>query len=336
MINKQSKVTIQDVAKTAGVSVSTVSRVLNQKVDVSAETQNRIQQVITQMGYTSNLAARSMRSSRKNLIGLIVPDVEFPYSIEVMKGVNRAIADKKYDLLVYTTGGFQKRDSALREQHYISLLNGTITDGLIVVTPSAAHFVSTAPIVSIDPHVLDENYSTLLADHYSGAVELMHYLVSLHHQRIGFISGRSGFQSNERFRAYRDVLSEAGIEYDPDLVAAGDFSVRTGAECARKLLALKTRPTAIFAANDQSALGVYTAAEEMGIAIPEDLSLAGFDDIPEAKYYNLTTVRQPMDEMGAMAVELLIKLIEEDNVGRDVHQLPARLVVRGSCQALVD
>ncbi len=152
MPKKTGSVTIQDVAKVAGVSVSTISRVLNNKVDVAEETQQHILDVIQQMGYSSNLAARSMRSSHTNLIGMIVPDVEFPYSLEMLKGVNHAISNQKYDLLIYTTGTYQKQDTALHEQHYVKLLNGTVTDGVIVVTPSAAWFSTSAPIVSIDPH----------------------------------------------------------------------------------------------------------------------------------------------------------------------------------------
>src|SRR5262245_20073884 len=123
MRKQKRTVTIQDVAKTAGVSVSTVSRVLNGKVDVASDTQDRILSVIGEMGYTSNLAARSMRSHRKNLLGLVVPDIGFPYSLEVMKGINRAIAESTFDLLVYTTGDIHKTGTISHEQHYVSLLN---------------------------------------------------------------------------------------------------------------------------------------------------------------------------------------------------------------------
>ncbi|HEY9090026.1 MAG TPA: LacI family DNA-binding transcriptional regulator [Anaerolineaceae bacterium] len=332
MPKKTSSVTIHDVAKAAGVSVSTISRVLNNRVDVAEDTQQHILEVIQQMGYSSNLAARSMRSAHTNLIGMIVPDVEYPYSLEMLKGVNHAITDQKYDLLIYTTGSYQKQDTALHEQHYVRLLNGTVTDGVIVVTPSAALFSTHAPIVSIDPHTLIENYPTIYADHYQGAAEAVRYLVNLNHRRIAYISGRTGLQNGNRYKAYRDVLEEAGIPFDPQLVEEGDFSTQCGAQCARRLLTLPKPPSAIFAANDQSALGVWEAARELGVRIPEDLSLVGFDDIPEAQFSGLTTVHHPLIEMGAMAVELLIKLIEGEKPENYIQKIPTKLVVRNSCQ----
>lgn len=334
MSKKTRSVTIQDVARAAGVSVSTVSRVLNNKVDVSEETQVRIREVILKLGYSSNLAARCMRSTKKNMIGLIVPDVEHPYSLEVLKGVNHAIATTKYDLLIYTTGSFQKQDTALREQQYVSLLNGVITDGTIVVTPSANSFVTNAPIVSIDPHVLTEEYLSIVVDHYGGALQAMQYLVNLHHRRIAYISGRTGMQNSERYRAYCDVLTEAGISIDPALVIEGDYSTSRGVECARELLGLSLPPTAIFASNDQTALGVFDAARELGIRIPEDLSVVGFDNIPEAQIHGLTTVDHPLEKMGSAAVDLLIKQIEGEQATSIPQKWTANLVIRSSCQVL--
>ena len=157
MQRKKRAVTIQDVAKKSGVSVSTVSRVLNSKDDVASSTQERILTVINKLGYTSNLAARSMRSHRKNLIGLVVPDIGFPYSIEIMKGVNRAIAESKFDLLVYTTGDIHKDGTASHEQHYVSLLNNSVTDGVIIVASAAAEFITDSPIVAVGPHSIAAN-----------------------------------------------------------------------------------------------------------------------------------------------------------------------------------
>ena len=189
MPTKRRAVTIQDVAKAAGVSISTVSRVLNGKVDVARDTQDRILAVIKELGYTSNLAARSMRSHKKNLIGLVVPDIGFPYSIEIMKGINRAIAESTFDLLVYTTGGIQKDGTITREQHYVSLLNNSLTDGVIIVASAAAEFITDAPIVAIDPHVINPNYPSVQGTNYHGALNIMEYLLRLGHQRIAFING---------------------------------------------------------------------------------------------------------------------------------------------------
>lgn len=333
MRKKSRAVTIQDVAKAAGVSVSTVSRVLNGKVDVASETQAHILSIIDDLGYTSNLAARSMRSFKTNLIGLIMPDIAFPYAIEVMKGVNRAIAESEYDLLVYTTGDARKHGTAQHEQKYVSLLNNSITDGVIVVASAAAEFHSPGPIVSVDPSVVNPNYPAVHATNYQGAMDVMKYLFSLGHKRIGFIGGRSELESAaRRLQAYRDALIEAGMSVDEALIASGDFTAETAVYCTRQLLSLDSPPTAIFASNDQNALGVFEAAREMGLSIPDDLSLVGFDNIPEAAYHNLTTVDQFIGEMGYIATNMLIALIDGQVLPEKTRRMPTQLVLRGSCK----
>lgn len=335
MPTRKRNVTIQDVAKAAGVSISTVSRVLNEKVDVASDTQERVLAVIDELGYTSNLAARSMRSRKKNLIGLVVPDIGYPYSIEIMKGINRAIAESSYDLLVYTTGGIQKVGTVTREQYYVSLLNNSLTDGVILVASSAAEFITDAPIIAVDPHVINPNYPSVQGTNYHGAKEAMEYLLHLGHRRIGFINGRPETASaSRRFMGYQDALREAGIELDETLVVSGDFTTQTGHESALQLLSLENPPTAIFAANDQSAIGVFQAADELGIRIPVDLSVVGFDNISEAKYLGLTTVDQFLAEMGYVAIQMLIRLIGNDHLGEQIHKMQTKLVIRSSCQAI--
>jgi LacI family transcriptional regulator len=335
MPTKKRAVTIQDVAKTAGVSISTVSRVLNGKIDVASDTQDRILTVIKELGYTSNLAARSMRSHKKNLIGLVVPDIGFPYSIEIMKGINRAIAESTFDLLVYTTGGIQKDGTITREQHYVSLLNNSLTDGVIIVASAAAEFITDAPIIAVDPHIINPNYLSVQGTNYHGALDIMEYLLRLGHRRIAFINGRPEIGSaGRRLKGYQDALLNAGIALDEELIVPGDFSTATGYERALGLLALDNPPTAIFAANDQSAIGVYQAAEELGLHIPDDLSVVGFDNISEAKYLGLTTVDQFLADMGYVAVQMLIKLINDEPLDVPVHKIPTKLVERNSCRAL--
>ena len=335
MTTKKHAVTIQDVAKAAGVSVSTVSRVLNAKVDVASDTQDRILAIIEELGYTSNLAARSMRSRRNNLIGLVVPDIGFPYSIEITKGINRAIAETNFDLLIYTTGDVHKNNAASHEQHYVSLLNNSIIDGVIIVASAAADFITDAPIVSVDPHVINPNYPSVQGTNYQGAVSAMNYLLNLGHRRIGFVCGRPEIGSAvRRLKGYKDTLLNAGIEIDDALIVPGDFSTAIGHKCALQLLALDNPPTAIFAANDQSAIGVYQAADVLGLHIPDDLSVIGFDNIPEAQYLGLTTVSQSLDEMGYIAIQMLIKLINAEPINVQVHKMATKLVERNSCQAL--
>ncbi|HXQ35075.1 MAG TPA: LacI family DNA-binding transcriptional regulator, partial [Anaerolineales bacterium] len=245
MRKQKRTVTIQDVAKTAGVSVSTVSRVLNGKVDVASETQDRILSVIDDLGYTTNLAARSMRSQKKNLVGLIMPDIAYPFAIEVMKGVNRAIAESEFDLLVYTTGDVRKSGRASHEQKYVSLLTNSISDGVIIVAPVAGEFKIDAPIVSIDPLASNPNYPAVHATNYQGALDAMDYLIGLGHKRIGFISGRAELESsNRRLKGYREALEKAGIPIDEKLIAPGDYTTATGLSGARELLALDNHPSA--------------------------------------------------------------------------------------------
>jgi LacI family transcriptional regulator len=335
MQQKKRTVTIQDVARRAGVSVSTVSRVLNGKVDVASDTQEHILTVIDKLGYTSNFAARSMRSHKKNLIGLVVPDIGFPYSFEILKGINRAIAESKFDLLVYTTGNIRKNGTALHEQHYVSLMNNSVTDGAVVVASIASDFVTDAPIVSVDPHIINPNYPYIQGTNYEGALGLMEYLLGLGHRRIGFISGRPEMASAQaRLKGYRDALTQAGVEIDDELIVPGDFVQPPAYQSTYQLLSMKNRPTAIFAANDQSAMGVYQAADELGFRIPQDLSVVGFDNIPEAKYMGLTTMDQFLDEMGYMSIQMLFKLINHEILEEDVCRVQTKLVVRSSCQSL--
>ena len=336
MRKNRRSVTIQDVAKTAGVSVSTVSRVLNDKVDVASETQDRIRSVIEDLGFTTNLAARSMRSVKTNLIGLIMPDIAYPFAIEVMKGVNRAVAKSEYDLLVYTTGDVRKYGTASHEQKYVSLLNNSITDGVIIVAPVTGEFSTDAPIVSIDPVMSNPNYPSVHATNCQGAVDAMEYLLGLGHKHIGFISGRAELESsNRRLKGYRDALERAGILIEEKMIASGDYTTETGAKCAKELFALDNPPTAIFASNDQTAMGVFRVAQEMGIRIPEDLSVIGFDNISESRYMGLTTVDQFISEMGFVATQMLIRLINGEELDNQIYKMHTQLVVRNSCQELI-
>jgi LacI family transcriptional regulator len=335
MRQKKRAATIQDVAKAAGVSVSTVSRVLNGKLDVASKTQDRILKVIGKLGYTSNLAARSMRSHKKNLIGMVIPDM-LPYSIEILKGVNQAIAESPFDLLIYTTGSAKKKGTVLHEQHYVSLLNNSITDGLIVVATSATEFVTDAPIVAVDPHLVNPNYPSVQGMNYQGALKVMEYLIGLGHRRIGFISGRPDIASaQQRLKGYQDALKNAGIELDEELVTPGDFTYKPAYNSARQLLLSSNRPTAIFAANDQSAVSVLQVAEELGISVPNQLSVAGFDNTAEAKYHGLTTVDQFLGEMGYVAIQMLIRLINKESLEFKIHEMKTSLVVRTSCQKII-
>lgn len=342
-------ITIEDVAKTAGVSVSTVSRVLNGKDDVSEETIVKVQNVVQELGYASSLAARGMRSHRTNVIGLIMPDVASPYSHEIMRGVNRAIARFDKDLIIYTSGGGERENIAHHERSYVALLNGSITDGVIVVTPTATKFTTHAPLVIIDPNNEIPDCPAIIATNREGSLAAMNYLTSLGHRRIGYITGRMELaSSNQRLQGYKDGLTAAGIPLEEDLIEVGDYTTETGVDCARKLLSLPDRPTAIFAANDMTAMGVYQVAREIGLKIPECLSVVGFDNLGFSSIMTpaLTTLDQFVEDTGKIATEMVVNLVNREalatnflssvNLTRDgnLFKVPAQLVIRDSCSSI--
>ena len=333
-------VTIRDVASKAGVSVTTVSRVLNGKDDISEETTKKVLTVVQDLGYASSLAARGMRSHRTNLIGLILHDVASLYSQEIMRGVNQVIAKIDKDLIIYTSGGLDRENVAQHERYYVALLNGSITDGAIVVTPTATQFTTHAPLVIIDPNNETPDYPAIIATNQEGALAAMNYLTDLGHHRIGHIAGEMKLISaNQRLQGYKDGLDAAGIPLNEELIEIGDYTTETALICARRLLSLADRPTAIFAANDMSAMGVYQAARELDLQIPRDLSVIGFDNLHEAAYLNppLTTIDQFLEKMGTIATEMIAKLVKGEHLPINpaeeghLHKIPTQLVIRDSC-----
>ena len=340
MIRNSKAVTIRDVASKAGVSVTTVSRVLNGKDDISEPTIQKVLAVVEELGYASSLAARGMRSHRTNLIGLILHDVASLYSQEIMRGVNQAIAKIDKDLIIYTSGGLDRENVAQHERHYVALLNGSVTDGAIVVTPTATQFTTHAPLVIIDPNNECPDYPAIIATNQEGALAAMSYLTDLGHRRIGHIAGEMKLISaNQRLQGYKDGLAVAGIPLNEDLIEMGDYTTETAVICARKLLSLPERPTAIFAANDVSAIGVYQAARELGLQIPGDLSVIGFDNLREAAQLNppLTTIDQSLEKMGIIATEMLVELVKGKSLPINpaekgtLYKIPTQLIIRDSC-----
>lgn len=319
------------------MSVTTVSRVLNDKDDVALETSARVREVIHQLGYASSLAARSMRSRRSNVIGVIVPDMIAPYSFLVARGVQRTALASDYDLLVYASATRNVNSIASREQQQVALLNGSVTDGLIIVTPHASSYRTTYPLVAVDPHSETADFASVLSTNHHGVTLAMQYLFDLGHIRIGFIGGRTDLQSaNRRLTGYCQSLQNHGIAYDEALVRVGNYERMIARDCALELLKVEPRVTAIMAASDDMAFGVYDAARILDIRIPNDLSVIGFDNIPDAGLVDppLTTVDQSIEAMGALAAEVVIKLIAGEPPDQLVHKVPTRLVVRQSCRSV--
>jgi len=323
------------VAAQAGVSIATVSRVVNGRYGVAPGTSSRVQAVIADLGYESSLVARSLRSRRTNVIGIIVADLE-PFSAELLKGAARAIRGTGYELIVYSGGGHVEDDAGW-ERRYLSRLSGTLTDGTILVTPSVVDVSASGPVVAVDPHAGSSEMPTVDSENLQGAVAATDYLIELGHRRIGFLAGRSDLESaRRRERGYREAISKAGIPFDADLIRIGGYTEESASSPARELLMMTDRPTAIFAANDASAIQTMRVASELGLKVPDDLSVIGFDNIPESALTTppLTTIDQSIQQMGYEAAKLLVGLINEPD--RDpIHlTLPTELVVRQSCRAI--
>lgn len=331
----QERATIWDVAAEAGVSIATVSRVVNGHYGVAPGTTTRVQAVIADLGYESSLVARSLRSRRTNVIGIIVADIE-PFSAELLKGAAKAIHGTGYELIVYSGGGHVE-DQVGWERRYLSRLSGTLTDGTILVTPTVVEVTSGAPVVAVDPHAGSSSLPTVDSHNLQGAMTATKYLLSLGHRRIGFLAGRPDLESARlREQGYRQALGQAGIGFDPELVRVGGYALESTAGPARELLEMRERPTAIFAANDLSAIATMQVARDLTLSIPDDLSVIGFDNIPESALTDppLTTIDQSIQGMGFEAAKLLVRLIDEPD-SEPVHlTLPTELVIRQSCRTL--
>ena len=264
------------------------------------------------------------------MIGILVAEFE-PFSAEILKGAGSALRDTDYELLAYT--GARQSGRAGWEQRYLSRLSGTLIDGAIIVTPTVVDADAGVPVVAIDPHAGSAELPTVESDNLAGGLLATRHLIELGHRRIGFMAGRPDLDSSRlREAGYQQALAEAGIEVDPSLVRIGDYRRDSAREPAVELLSRPDRPTAVFAGNDLSAIGTMDVARELGLDVPGDISVIGFDDIPEAARTTppLSTVRQPIQQMGSAAVELLIALMNGSAPETKHVRLPTSLVLRGT------
>jgi LacI family transcriptional regulator len=327
------RATIADVARQAGVSIATVSRVVNGRYGVAPTTHDRVRAAIDELGYEASLVARSLRSQQTNVIGVLVSDIE-PFSAEVLKGVANALHGTDFELVVYSGG--HGGSQVGWERRYLSRLSGTLTDGTILVTPTVTDVSIQQPVVAVDPHTGNTSFPTVASQNYEGAMAATRHLVGLGHTRIAFLGGRADLESARlREEGYRAALLEAGIAVDPTLIAEGGFRRETAAGPARTLLDRPDRPTALFAANDLSAIQTMEVAADLGLRVPDDLSVVGFDNVPESALTDppLTTVDQSIQQLGEVAARTLIGLIESPTRGDEVRaviRLPASLVLRRS------
>lgn len=337
-----SRSTIFDVASLAGVSIKTVSRVVNGEPNVSAGTTERVEKAVKELNYRPDRSARSLASHRSNLIALIYDDpsvYEIPsagYVIRLQQGALRACRKTNCELLIHPCN-YQDEHVGTELK---TLIETVRPDGVILAAPLSnmrnilrAISVTGTPFVRVSPgKKVFKEFTVSMNDRESSA-EMTRYLASLGHKRIAFVTGHPKHDAVQiRFAGYQDGLRESGLKFSERLVEAGDNSIRSGEACAEKLLARKQRPTAIFAANDDMAAGVIRVADRLGIDVPRELSVAGCDDVALAQqiYPALTTLRQPL---AAMAERAAMALIDHSRVAtplRGADTFAAKLLVRES------
>ncbi|WP_307793082.1 LacI family DNA-binding transcriptional regulator [Microbacterium stercoris] len=325
------RVTIRDVANAAGVSVATVSKVMNGRDGIAAATSERVLGVVDELGYETSLIASSMRKRRTQVIGVLVAEFE-PFSLQLLNGVSSALQQTAYDILAYA-GSVSAGEHAGWERRSLSRLGGTLIDGAIIVTPTVTLDEISVPVVAIDPHTGPTGPAVVDTDNVGGARMATEHLISLGHRRIGHLRGRTDLLSaQQREQGYREALMAAGIPIDESLIVDGGYRAARATAAAGELLGRPDRPSAIFAANDVTALEAIRVAASRGLSVPIDLSVIGFDDLPAAGSGRpgLTTIRQPLLEMGTAAVHLLLAML--DGGASERIQMPAELIVRDTTQ----
>jgi LacI family transcriptional regulator len=327
-------VTIFDVAREAGVSYSTVSRVVNNFPHVNPQTRARVQTAMEKLGYVANLQARSLAGGRSGMVGLLVYDLENSYMTELVRGVDAEVSAQDYDLMLATTHQRRQKESA-----YVARLTRGLVDGLLIVLPRSldAYLKDLqtlhVPYVLIDYAASTPQHHAVTATNLQGMQAGVEYLIRLGHRRIGFVTGRLETDSARmRLTGYEQALHLHSIGVDPALIGEGDFLEGSGYTCTQRFLEMTSPPTAIVASSDTSAFGVIRAITERGLRVPEDISVMGFDDLPEAGYMYppLTTIRQPIREMGRVATRLLVEAITTPNLSPRQVVLPTELIVRSS------
>ena len=330
-------VTIRDVARHAGVSVATASRALNGKSVVNARTRDRILTVMDELGFRPSPAARRLSLGKTLTVGVVVSFLTRPQAAERLRGVDAVLGDSEFDLVIYNVESVQKRD------HYLdTLAQSQRTDGLMVMSlPPRSEVVAVlanapVPVVFIDVHSPSvASMPRVIGDDIAGGALAARHLLASGHRKIAFVGdaleGPFGFTSSaDRETGFNDELASVGVSIPDRWVGHGAHGRYEARDLARRMLSDDDRPTAIFAASDTQALGVIAAARELGLQVPDDLSVIGYDDIEAADYVGLTTVRQQLFESGRRGAEILLAEIEQRSVPPVIAQLQPELVARAT------
>ncbi|MFA6075758.1 MAG: LacI family DNA-binding transcriptional regulator [Negativicutes bacterium] len=328
-------VTIKDIAKLAGVSVSTVSRAMNDTFDVGADTRKRIMQLVEEQGYRPNNMARGLVTQKLYTIGLIVPDISNPFFSEIAVGV-----EKRARALGYSVIFCNSDNDPEIERESIAMLRGKMVDGLIA-SLSRESFAELAnieaagfPLVQLDRSIESTKTASVLVDNQTSGYIATKHLLELGHRRLIHFSGNHATQSaHDRKKGFEKAVREYGLSDNEFAIFEGNFTVESGIRLFGQLLKIDNRPTAIFAASDLQAVGAIAAAFDAGVAIPEEISIIGHDDVPIASLVRprLTTMAQPKYKLGEIAVNLLVRrLIDGSAQPPENHVLQTELVVRQS------
>jgi LacI family transcriptional regulator len=327
-------VTIKHVAKEAGVSIATVSHVINNTRYVSDELSKKVHLAMEKLGYHPDGIARSLRKKRTYTVGMIIPDSSNPFFAEVALGFEMRSFDLSYNVIFCNTNGDVQKEST-----YLDLLLKKRVDGIVFVSSginiNSVKFIKSQkiPIIVVDREIKRLKVDSVLVDNLSGGYQATKHLLNLGHKRIACISGPSLITpSSERIEGYKKALMEASLEIDKKLILMGDFQFEGGYKSAKKLLRMKKIPTAIFACNDLMAIGAICAIKEAGMRVPQDISVVGFDDIALASFYSpkLTTVIQPKYKMGKLAASMLIERIKNKEMAPRRKLLKTELIIRES------
>jgi LacI family transcriptional regulator len=326
--------TIKDVAESAGVSVATVSRVLNRLDVVSEDTRQRVSEAVAELGYIPHGGARSLSTRRTQCVGAVLPDLHGEFFSELIRGIDRVARLKGQHLLLTPS-----HDDAGELAEALRSMQGR-ADGVLVMSPHLDAEVLRGNLPDSMPAVLMNTprrgtpYSSFIVDNYGGAAAMVRHLWSLGHRRIAMISGPEGnFDADERLRGYVETLARLAPRAKPQ-VLRGDFTEESGQRAGREIAAMRTRPEAVFACNDMMAIGCLLGLAAAGLCVPRDVALAGFDDIPAARFVNppLTTVRVRIAKLGESAFDRLMRAIERREKDKPSQQLlRTELVVRRSC-----
>jgi LacI family repressor for deo operon, udp, cdd, tsx, nupC, and nupG len=322
---------IRDVARLAGVSVATVSRALSNPEKVSDDSLEKVHNAIAQVGYRPNMLARNFRSARAYAVVVLVPDIANPFYSLFIRALEDRAQQKGYAVLLGDTRGTPER-----EMDYIRRVETRLADGIVQLRPSSEKSQNNIPPDIPCVNACGCEYTTgpaIRIDNRAAAKTMVSYLISLGHKRIGVISGlKDNPHAIDRLEGYKEALAEAGIPFEKDLIAEGDFTMWSGLNAAFQFCNMKVRPTAVFSMNDEMAIGAMQTLKNQGIRIPEDMSVTGFDDIAYSKYSDpsLTTISQPAEEMGKMAMDMLLKVIEGEPLSQRECVLPTEFIIRKS------